>query len=289
MSQRENPDWFPFYPLHFIGNLNVQAMTYEQMGAYVWLLCVEWVNGSIPADIGALARILKRTTAEMEILWQGIAPCFTPDPDDPSRMINTRLEEEREIASKRIQGYRKGGAKSASRKSIKEASSNQAEANLQPSLNQAETKHQPAYNQAEAQLEPSTDRAPNQVPSQALCTVLSLSNNKNNTYTDGFDHLVGFEQLWKAYPPKGRVRRPLSEQYYLEEVRSKETHEEIMAAVKGKWARSEKWAKGFIMSLPEWIHNRCWEEEPEQVGESIPPQKPTRLWVEPKPYQPEVQ
>lgn len=73
---------------------------------------------------------------------------------------------------------------------------------------------------------------------------------------------VFFEELWNAYPAKGRTEKTLAMQYYIEEVRSEETHRVAIAAINGKWADSDKWQKGFILALPKWLHNRCWEEQP---------------------------
>lgn len=95
MGQRDVPDWFSFYVYEFMSDERVVAMTLEQVGAYVLLMLGQWINGSIPSDIPALARILKRTTAEMEILWAGVGPCFTPHPTESGRLIQKRLEEER--------------------------------------------------------------------------------------------------------------------------------------------------------------------------------------------------
>lgn len=111
MSQYDTPDWFPFYVYVFLGDELVQSMTLEQIGAYTLLLCAQWINGSIPADIPALARMLRgRTTAEMEILWQGIGGCFTDTGD--GRLVQKRLATERDKAIRRLAGNRKGGTNS---------------------------------------------------------------------------------------------------------------------------------------------------------------------------------
>jgi hypothetical protein len=84
-----------------------------------------------------------------------------------------------------------------------------------------------------------------------------------------------FEQLWLAYPEKARTKKPLSMQYYIEEVRSEETHRAVLAAVNGKWTASQKWQKGYVLALPEWIHNRCWEESPAPAD---PPPEPVEYY-----------
>jgi uncharacterized protein YdaU (DUF1376 family) len=130
MAQREVPEWFAFYPYDFMGDENVIAMTLEERGAYITLLCQQWANGSIPADVPALARILKRTTEEMETLWPAIAPCFPSHPELDFRLANARLEVERELTIKRIKGASKGGKTSAERRAKSKSTSSQPEVNL---------------------------------------------------------------------------------------------------------------------------------------------------------------
>lgn len=98
MAQRDVPEYFAFYPYEFLSDERVIAMTIEQVGAYLLLICSQWVNGSIPSDIPTLARMLKRTTAEMEILWRGVGCCFTEHPELPGRLYQKRVEVERENA-----------------------------------------------------------------------------------------------------------------------------------------------------------------------------------------------
>lgn len=113
MGQRDVPDFFAFYPYEFLSDERVLAMTLEQVGAYLLLIISQWINGSIPSDIPTLARILKRTTAEMEILWTGVSPCFMEHPEIPGRLIQKRVEVERvkaitamELERERKRAYR---------------------------------------------------------------------------------------------------------------------------------------------------------------------------------------
>src|SRR6185312_11765498 len=47
---------FQFYPNDFLGSGSVAAMTLEEIGAYVLLLCYEWNEGGLPDDLDRLAR-----------------------------------------------------------------------------------------------------------------------------------------------------------------------------------------------------------------------------------------
>jgi hypothetical protein len=86
--------------------------------------------------------------------------------------------------------------------------------------------------------------------------------------TEDWDRESAFSQVWDAYPAKGRVRRPLSEQYFVEKVIHEFQYIDFLAAIRpgGRWAGSEKWAKWFVMNLPEFINQECWKEDPEPAG-----------------------
>ena len=118
--------------------------------------------------------------------------------------------------------------------------------------------------QVDAVLEQVSDDIP-----AARCDLPVTTGNTGNTgntgkqeYTAGWDAESAFQELWDAYPAKGRVKRPLSQQYFCDKVRSPEAFQAILGAVNGKWARSEKWAKGFIMALPSFLDQESWLEDP---------------------------
>jgi len=99
----------------------------------------------------------------------------------------------------------------------------------------------------------------------------------------GWNTEAAFEELWTAYPAKGRCKRPLSQQYFRDRVRSAQAFQDILSAVKGKWARSEKWAKGFVMALPSWLEQECWREDPEPTAPPVSSGPVYRKWEPPKP------
>jgi hypothetical protein len=101
-----------------------------------------------------------------------------------------------------------------------------------------------------------------------------------NTEAD-WDAEEAFEELWAAYPAKGRVRRIEAQHAFVDKIRNRAVFTEIMEAVRGKFARSEKWSKGFVMALPSWIRQESWSEDPEpdtgQEARSV-----YRKWEPPK-------
>ena len=51
------PPGFYFFPLDFIGDADVLAMTWRQRGLYIWLLALCWREGRLPAAPAAIARL----------------------------------------------------------------------------------------------------------------------------------------------------------------------------------------------------------------------------------------
>ena len=66
-----------------------------ERGAYVSLLCFQWVNGYVPRDVSQLARITGSTEARFEQLWQAIGAQFEECADG---LRNKRVEEQRKQA-----------------------------------------------------------------------------------------------------------------------------------------------------------------------------------------------
>lgn len=84
---------FQFYPGDFLADPKVQAMTAAEIGAYMLLLCAQWMDGPLPDDHKFLARVSRMTTGEFDLAWLAVGRCFKPDPD--GRLSNPRLERER--------------------------------------------------------------------------------------------------------------------------------------------------------------------------------------------------
>jgi uncharacterized protein YdaU (DUF1376 family) len=84
---------FQFYPGDFLADLNVMCMTLEELGAYWKLVSVCWIEGSLPAEMPRLARILGVAERKMLSLWSAIGPCF--DAREDGRLDHPRLERER--------------------------------------------------------------------------------------------------------------------------------------------------------------------------------------------------
>ena len=86
---------FQFYPKDFLTDQNVLVMSLAERGAYITLLCLCWSDGSLPADVSKLARLIGLVPSALKKLWPAIEICFRPHPLDQDRLIHPRLERER--------------------------------------------------------------------------------------------------------------------------------------------------------------------------------------------------
>lgn len=217
--------FYKMYPKDFDTDEKCRGMSLEEAGLYLFALNHAWVNGGLPSEDEQVGRVLRLTVKEVRYIWPQVKQLFELYPD--GRLRNPRQEKEREAA-----------------RSKSEAATRSVRHRYERNTN----------------VDRSYEDRRQNVVIRASESVFSSSSQEEEA---SFDAEKSFDELWTAYHQKGRVKQVLSQHYYVEEVHTPQMHAKVMAAVKGKWANSEKWAKGFVMSLPEWIHNRCWEEEPE--------------------------
>jgi hypothetical protein len=86
-------EWFPCYANRWLLSQGVRLMTFEQRGIYWELLCMEWRDGSIPADLEDLAALLHVPLDQLENAWRRIGKMFAPAPGNPDRLQNEWLED----------------------------------------------------------------------------------------------------------------------------------------------------------------------------------------------------
>jgi hypothetical protein len=201
-----------------------------ERGFFHSCLNLAWTNHGLPSDHDELRRLFKKNPTAFSKLWSRVGKKFY---ESDGRYYNRRQEQARTEAIEISEHNRRPGNANASKQ-----------------------KRERVPNA----FQPERERVPRASLSSSLSSgFINLPKNGGN----GFDAETGFRSLWEEYPEKGRVKAVLSMQYYVEEIHTHEEHEHVMAAVRGKWAASDKWRRGFILSLPEWIHQRCWDEEPE--------------------------
>jgi uncharacterized protein YdaU (DUF1376 family) len=103
---------FQFYPADFLADENVVMMSNQEIGCYIKLMCYCWREGSIPSDLGRIARLCGEDGSAMADLWLAIGSCFEIAIDDPNRLVHPRLVKERskqiEHKKERADSGRKG-------------------------------------------------------------------------------------------------------------------------------------------------------------------------------------
>ena len=62
---------FQFYPKDFLTDERVKLMSHTERGIYISLLCMCWLEGSLPAQPAALAKLVSLTPARFTRLWKG--------------------------------------------------------------------------------------------------------------------------------------------------------------------------------------------------------------------------
>jgi hypothetical protein len=107
---------FPLYAQDFISDENVVLMNNQEVGCYIKLLCFNWKQGSIPNDIDKIARLCGEDGGVMAELWQAIKPCFVELKKSPGRLVNPRIEKERQIQQRYRDGQSERGKLGAAKR-----------------------------------------------------------------------------------------------------------------------------------------------------------------------------
>jgi uncharacterized protein YdaU (DUF1376 family) len=126
---------FQFYPKEFLADANVAAMSLEERGAYITLLCFCWNEQAIPSSPDKIARILGVKPSRMAKLWPALSHCFVASYGD--RLVHPRLQKEREKQEKFREKMRVAGARSGVSRRGKKA---------EPTPNLPSTKVEPTPN-----------------------------------------------------------------------------------------------------------------------------------------------
>lgn len=84
---------FQFYPKDFLTDGRVAAMTLEECGAYIKLLCLCWTETTLPLDPRRLAQMIGCSPRTFARVWPALRVCFTATEDG---LTHGRLDRERE-------------------------------------------------------------------------------------------------------------------------------------------------------------------------------------------------
>lgn len=136
--RKARPPAFQFYPADWLSSPNVMAMTPEQEGAYLRLLCCAWLapDCGLPNDDSMLA-VLSRLNGRWETEGLLVRNMFRVCTKNVLRLVNDRLlserRKQREWKRKSAEGGRKSGEQ---RRCSRKGGSHLVEPNGQPNFNQ---------------------------------------------------------------------------------------------------------------------------------------------------------
>lgn len=240
----DRPPWFAFYPDVFASDINVEAMSTLQVGAYVLLLCKAWQAdppASLPNDDLILARLARVDAAVWTDMKSGVLVPFRLGTD--GRLHSKRLRQEYDNALKRMRASREKAAGAANARWSKAADC---------------SKHAPSM--------------PGAVHEHCLSNAIQSESEKRNT-EDPPKPPAGrkreradaeacplFAEFWAAYP--NRKKRPDAAKAFAKHNPTRSLLDAILAGIERHRA-GRKWLDGYIPHPATWLNAREWEDDPE--------------------------
>lgn len=112
--------WFPFYCIDWFNSLRVRTMGPVARAFYLELLRTQWEQGSIPADVESICRILVMPTdpgqgdLDYPRIVKQVLQCFVPMGD--GRLINPKLYHVRQEQEKLLRSRSAGAAATNSKR-----------------------------------------------------------------------------------------------------------------------------------------------------------------------------
>lgn len=107
---------FQFYPRDYLSSQKVSCMTLEEKGAYVNLLCHDWLNDGIPEDDEKLSKLSGLHEKWNRGGYNLVKECFMPHPSKIGFLTNPRLQLERQKQEEWREKSSEGGKKGAEKR-----------------------------------------------------------------------------------------------------------------------------------------------------------------------------
>lgn len=111
--------YFPLYAANFIASRPYKLMTLQQRGLWISIYMECWVNGSLPADINEMAKLLGFPVNEVEQAMSQLHYSFLEKSD--GQLISKELEEYRHAFLEKREKQRLGGIQGAANKKARQA------------------------------------------------------------------------------------------------------------------------------------------------------------------------
>jgi len=136
-------------------------MTMPERGAYITLLCLCWLEHTLPADLVALARLCNVPLSTFTRWWPALEPCFTIS---DGRLVQPRIERERQkqetYRALKVEAGKQGGRPNADGKQNQSRSQANESPPSSSSSSVSDLRSSEEHVQSERRLEPDPDENP---------------------------------------------------------------------------------------------------------------------------------
>lgn len=185
----------PYDVVAFETDENALALNEIEEGLFHRIMRKSWINGSVPADLRALAQLIRTRPSTLKKAWPHLSKMWIPVEGNPSRLENKKQESERAFKEKiRVQNSAAGKLSAKARETKENASTdvertvNECSTSLpSPSLPLSNT----LYTSSTVDLPPAEKRGRKPDPAAELFRSFYLEQRKNP-----YAWLAGdFEQL----------------------------------------------------------------------------------------------
>lgn len=117
LKMTKSVPYFPLYAANFIASKPYRLMTLQQRGLWITLYMEFWVNGSLPADIDQLSKLLGFPSCEVGNAMSDLHKSFFEEIN--GELVSNELEEYRQEFLERREKQRLGGLLGAQNKKAK--------------------------------------------------------------------------------------------------------------------------------------------------------------------------
>jgi uncharacterized protein YdaU (DUF1376 family) len=249
MSKRPS---FQFYPQDWLGSPSVAAMSAEEEGAYIRLLCYCWNSAdcALPDNPETLARLSRVVEGYFKGSSSLLRNCFIPHPEKEGYITHPRLLEERKKQDEWREKCKQGGKKSA------QARNTMASKGLKGSSALVATKRQ---------LKGNTSSSTSS--SSSLLDIKNISNKTPYIPLSGEDKKFDptwFNLFWEAYPKKQGDKKKALGAWKKNKLDLKAP--EIIADVNRRKTDHAQWQdKQFIPYPTTYLNGERWNDEIEHL------------------------
>lgn len=103
----------PYDVVAYEADENARRLTPNEEGIFHRMLRLAWMNGSVPADLDALADLCRVRPSTMQKAWPRLTKLWDSHPANPDRLVNNKQEKERIFVELKRDMARDAGKRSA--------------------------------------------------------------------------------------------------------------------------------------------------------------------------------